>query len=92
MSYEQFDLVCAACDAELPCGVVNDPERPNLCPTCERAGVYKKCKCGHAYTRETWGALDYAGEQPAEDGEVLELRNCVCGSTLAIVLVEGVGP
>ena len=45
----------------------------------------KACGCGRSYSREQWGALDYAGTQ--DDGsEVVELRNCTCGSTLGVVV------
>jgi hypothetical protein len=49
------------------------------------ADVYKRCACGREYTRDDWGKLDYCGLQDGE-GETLELRLCLCGSTIAVVL------
>ena len=45
------------------------------------------CGCGLAYTVESWAALDFVGYM-ADEVETLELRNCPCGSTRAIVLKE----
>ena len=47
------------------------------------------CACGMVYPPDMWERLDMCGIQSLEWGEVLELRNCVCGSTLAKVLEEG---
>jgi hypothetical protein len=44
--------------------------------------------CGRAYDAEGWVTLFYVGEQSDGLGEVLELRNCPCGSTLAIDVSE----
>jgi len=45
----------------------------------------KRCSCGREYTRETWARAPFVGE--LDDGvEVLELRNCACRSTMAIVV------
>lgn len=45
----------------------------------------KACTCcGHEYTLAAWVALQLLGYQTDED-ETLELRNCACGSTLAMV-------
>lgn len=44
----------------------------------------KNCRCGKAWTREAWRELALVGyADGGEDGE-LELRNCHCGSTLAV--------
>jgi hypothetical protein len=43
----------------------------------------KRCGCGCEYTPEQWQALPYVGVM-RDDVEALELRNCVCGSTLAV--------
>jgi hypothetical protein len=50
----------------------------------------KRCtKCFHLYTFKQWHRLPYVGLMEDEEcGEVLELRNCPCGTTLAIELVE----
>lgn len=49
----------------------------------------KGCRCGAIYWREQWAGLPLRGRQECADdaGEpyALELRNCVCGSTLAVV-------
>jgi len=44
---------------------------------------YKVCSCGVQYTLEAWCALPYVGVLVDPD-ESFELRNCVCGSTLAV--------
>lgn len=44
----------------------------------------KTCRCGESWSRERWAALGLVGyTDGGEDGE-LELRNCDCGSTLAV--------
>jgi hypothetical protein len=48
--------------------------------------VIKRCLCGASYTDETWKALRYVGLQDLGDGELAELRDCTCSSTLAIEL------
>lgn len=45
---------------------------------------FKRCGCGRLYTAEAWQALPYVGVQRLDDEPDLELRNCACGSTLAI--------
>jgi hypothetical protein len=52
----------------------------------------KECSCCAAkYTGDTWGALKWVGAM--DDGlERLELRNCFCGSTLAVVCDENGEP
>lgn len=46
-----------------------------------------KCgKCGRSYSDADWPALAFVGYQLAENpDEILELRNCSCGSTLSVV-------
>lgn len=48
----------------------------------------KRCSCcGHDHDAESWGSLEYLGIMDPEDGEpAIEMRNCTCGSTLAIEL------
>jgi hypothetical protein len=41
--------------------------------------VLKTCGCGQSYTAVTWKLLKLLGRV-----EGLELRNCGCGSTLAV--------
>lgn len=59
------------------------------------AGAWKKhCGCGVVYTREEWADLQFKGMQyveaddsdptPEGDAYTLELRDCNCGSTLAV--------
>lgn len=51
--------------------------------------VHKTCGCGRAFTASEWDALPFRGEQ-REDGTplVLVLRDCPCGSTLALPTPE----
>jgi hypothetical protein len=49
----------------------------------------KRCgTCDRTFTRETWAKLKLCGDMPTFDDSdrpiTLELRNCACGSTLAI--------
>ncbi|HEY2509468.1 MAG TPA: hypothetical protein VGI39_01310 [Polyangiaceae bacterium] len=53
------------------------------------APIVKACRCGRAYSAETWSALKYVGTSRYPWGEVQELRDCPCGSTIARVLEEG---
>lgn len=51
----------------------------------------KTCSCGKRYNEAEWKRLPLVGEQ--DDGvERLELRNCSCGSTIAIVLGPSLQP
>ena len=48
-----------------------------------------RCACGRRYDATAWAMLDFCGCQyvPATvdaPAELFELRNCVCGSTLAV--------
>ena len=45
----------------------------------------KTCGCGKQYSSGEWKLLPYVGVHE-DEVERLELRNCGCGSTLAIVL------
>ena len=40
--------------------------------------------CGAVFTEEQWKRLERIPDWRFDDGVVLEQRNCVCGSTLAI--------
>ncbi len=48
----------------------------------------KTCKCGRSYTEAEWRKLDFRGFMDDldvnPDGRRLELRDCLCGSTIAI--------
>jgi transposase-like protein len=57
----------------------------DLFPLDLPASFPKPCRCGIVHTRDTWKDLPLAGEMP-DEGVTLELRNCPCGSTLAIEL------
>lgn len=49
------------------------------------SGHVAKCACGKAHTLKDWHGLPIVGLQAdVDDGEALELRNCRCGSTLAV--------
>ncbi len=47
----------------------------------------KRCACGNPYSRSQWQKLALVGYQ-ADEVETLELRDCTCGSTLAIAVVD----
>jgi hypothetical protein len=48
----------------------------------------KRCGCGLVHDAPAWEALARLGVQRGRE-EDLELRNCACGSTLAISVVVG---
>ena len=51
----------------------------------EQAEIVKQCSCGIEYTAEGWAKLPCRGV--LDDGvERLEIRNCSCGSSIAVVL------
>lgn len=45
----------------------------------------KRCACGRTYDGDAWAALSLQGEidNGREVGERIELRDCLCGSTIA---------
>jgi hypothetical protein len=46
---------------------------------------FKQCSCGACYTAEQYFALSSPG--PLDDGvELLDLRQCSCESTMAVVI------
>jgi hypothetical protein len=47
----------------------------------------KTCSCGIAYDLAGWKALPFKGIQPDPE-EPLELKDCACGSTMAVVLTK----
>jgi len=55
----------------------------------EEVEKVKTCKCGRRYSDEDWKKLELVGLQDGGDDDVLELRNCVCNSTIAVELREG---
>jgi CheY-like chemotaxis protein len=49
------------------------------------ATIVKQCGCGREYNREEWLALSLCGRIHVPRSDVsLELRNCVCGSSIAV--------
>jgi hypothetical protein len=47
----------------------------------------KQCRCGRTYERDSWQALPFVGRMTngrTSEPEVVELRLCTCGSSLAI--------
>lgn len=49
--------------------------------------IIKKCGCGRCYTKSQWKALEYVGVQESETKKLIhsiELRNCICGSTICV--------
>lgn len=45
----------------------------------------KVCGCGRRHSAAGWAGLVRVGEHENVDGDLLELRNCPCGSTLSIM-------
>jgi len=58
----------------------------------KEADIYHRCACGQTYTHEQWHALPLHGEQrysfDDDDDMHLECRNCSCGSTMSVDLLE----
>ena len=49
--------------------------------------VVKRCSCGRQFTRSQWSALPRCGRMHLSRGDtVVELRNCLCGSTITLKL------
>lgn len=50
--------------------------------------IMKECACGRSFTEDEWLLLPFVGKSGTDDGDpdpiVIELRNCPCGSTIAI--------
>jgi hypothetical protein len=52
----------------------------------------KVCACGAAWSEEDWSDRPLVGQMALSDDEPpLELRHCMCGSTIA-VLMPGAAP
>jgi hypothetical protein len=49
----------------------------------------KRCSCGRVYTAAMWRRLPGGKLWKLPWGEVQEMRDCVCGSTMNVVLVQG---
>lgn len=56
-----------------------------ISPVLATKRVMKTCACGRSISRESWGKLRLLGtmDNGRGRGELLELRLCVCGSTLS---------
>ncbi len=48
--------------------------------------IIKRCSCKKKYSLEAWKALKYIGEMTGIDGEIAELRDCSCGSTMLFII------
>lgn len=52
-----------------------------------REHIVHRCVCGRSFLAHEWAALPLAGYQQAEDpDQLLELRNCFCHSSRAVVV------
>lgn len=66
------------------------PNSSNSSPTPRRdrgrfRDIAKECSgCGLQHTAEDWTLLPYVGDQEWPPSRTVELRNCCCGSTLAL--------
>lgn len=47
--------------------------------------TFKACACGLTHSEPAWLKLPLVGHCDDGDGGVLEMRNCACGSTIAVV-------
>ena len=68
----------AAVSVEVPAG----PPRSSAPATAE--SIIKVCGCGRRYTAADWRQLTFCGVIQPEDGAFAELRNCACGSSIAV--------
>ncbi len=48
----------------------------------------KHCGCGISHDVFEWAALEYVGVMCDESVGTIELRNCPCGSTLAVEVAQ----
>jgi hypothetical protein len=48
----------------------------------------KRCACGAQYSRAEWTKLALVGRLTAADNDRLEIRNCVCGSSIAVEIAD----
>ena len=54
-----------------------------LADTIPAAPLVKRCACGRTFTAHEWSLLVFVGRM-MDPEESIELRNCPCGSTVAI--------
>ncbi len=52
----------------------------------EKEKTIKKCSCRKKYTLSASKELRYVGEMKGVGGEIAELRDCSCGSTLLLLI------
>jgi len=52
--------------------------------------IVKKCTCGAAYSVVQWEELVHVGIQPGDGDRRLDMRQCVCRTTLAREMPEDV--
>jgi hypothetical protein len=46
---------------------------------------FKRCSCGHCYTRSEWELLALSGHMEGRSGALIELRSCTdCQSSMAV--------
>jgi len=45
--------------------------------------IVKRCACGRTFTDHEWSLLQFLGTM-VDEVESIELRNCPCGSTIAV--------
>ena len=59
-----------------------------LAPPSRDSGVIKECPCGESYAMDAWLALPLCGRMRVTNptDTTVELRNCACGSTLALLV------
>lgn len=66
---------------------VSEQVAPTL-PAPSLGMLLKQCACGAVHTHTEWIRLPFVGHQPDYVGGLLELRNCGCGSTIAVQVVR----
>lgn len=64
-------------------------EVPSKAPGSERAAWPKRCACGAEWCAATWQHLPYVGRMDYDGVDPLELRTCLCSSTLAVKVSRG---
>ena len=70
-----------------PSGVGSEGGKGGGAPVAVAGGMtIKTCGCGREYNQTAWLALVFVGLQ-ADEVETLEIRNCPCGSSIAVVLL-----
>ena len=51
----------------------------------------KACGCGRVFSAHEWETLQFVGKM-IDEVETLEMRNCPCGSTIAVQSVDEHAP